>query len=78
MSGFQFCCHKMHASTRIHSQTHAANETLQEYIQGLTGLVIQATDPDPAAVTCQVMAFIFINKLSSKGMEQILFKLLDM
>ena len=45
---------KEHAATQIHSRLQAANETLQEYMQRFTDLVIQATGADPTSVTCQV------------------------
>ena len=57
---------KMHATTRIHSQPQAANETLQEYIQLFTNLVIQTTDNDLTAMTCQMRTVLFIRHLLNK------------
>ena len=38
---------KKHASTQMHSRPQVADETLQEYIQRLADLVIQAADTTP-------------------------------
>ena len=59
----------MHAATKINSRPQAGNETLQEYIQRLTDLVIQAADTDPTAVTCQV-TIMFIRHLFNKEIKK--------
>ena len=44
----------MHVDTQIHSRPHAAIDTLQEYIQRFTDLVIHATVASYTSVPCQV------------------------
>ena len=56
----------MHAAIRIHSRPHAVNETLQEYIQRVTDLVIHTTGTDPTVVICQVIIVLFIRHLFNK------------
>ena len=50
-------------TTSIHSRSKAANETLQEFIQGFTDLAIHATGADPTSVTYQVTIILFIRHL---------------
>ena len=57
---------KVHVTTWIHSRHHAAYETLLEYIQRFTNLVIQAICTDPTTVTCQVTLVLFIKHLFNK------------
>ena len=60
---------KVHAVTQIHSRLQAANETLLDYIQQLTDLVIHATGVDPTSVICQVTIIHFIRHLFNKEKE---------
>ena len=54
---------KVHTATQIHSRPQAAKETLQEYIQRITNLVIHATAAAPTSVTCKVTTILFIRHL---------------
>ena len=54
-------------ATKIYAAIwNAANETLQEYIQKFTDLVIHAAGTGPTAVTCQVIIVLFIRHLPKK------------
>ena len=61
---------KVHVATQIHSRPKTANETLQEYIQRLTDLIIHATSTDPTSVTCQVTIILFIRHLFKREIKK--------
>ena len=60
----------MYAATRIYSRCQAGNDSLQEYIQKCTNLVIQTTGIDPTTVICQVTIVLFIWHLYDKELIQ--------
>ena len=70
VSSIQSGSNKCPTGTQIHSWPQAANETLQEYIQRLTNLVIHATGADPSSVTYQVTIILFIKHLFSKEIKK--------
>ena len=57
---FQLVAIKIHAATQINSRPPTSHETLQEYIQRFTDLVMNATGTDPTTVTCKVTTVLFI------------------
>ena len=61
---------KVHAATQIYFRPQAANETLQEYIQRYTDLVIHATGADLTSVTCQVTIILFIRHFFNKEIKK--------
>ena len=61
---------KMHAASRIYSKSQAADETLQEYIERFTDLVIQAKGADRTAITCQLISVLFITYLFNNNIKK--------
>ena len=65
-----YSCDKMHTATIIQSRPQAANETLQQYIQRFTDLLIYITGTEPTAVTCQVSIGLFTRHLLNKEIKK--------
>ena len=59
----------MHAISITHIRHQSSNETMQEYLQRFTDLVIQATGTDPTTVTYHGTFILFIQHTFNKEIK---------